>query len=231
MATGRYVTSAPGRERIPEAVAYRHVRDNLSRLLAERPDAGGVPVAACPEWTIRDVVAHLVGICARVTGVPVEPPSDAGLASLLTAWADLGEQVERLVAAGGARRAPTLVMDAFTHELDVRHALGVPPPATHPAYPGALDVVVSGFSAEADRLGLPPLRVETDGVFWVTGQGGPPVATLGAPRYDLLRSLAGRRTYAQIAGLSWSQDPGPWLPAFAWGPFDPPERPAEPAAS
>ncbi|WP_424530169.1 maleylpyruvate isomerase family mycothiol-dependent enzyme [Sphaerisporangium viridialbum] len=235
MTTGPYedVTSAPGWERIPQDVAYRHVRENLSRLLAGRPDAGALPVAACPEWTVRDVIAHLVEICARVTsrsgGRPVEPPpaADAGLAGLLDVWAVAGEQVERLVAAGTVRRAPILVMDAFTHELDIRHALGVPPPAVHPAYPGSLDVVVAGFSAEVDRRGLPPLRIESGDARWVAGGAGRPVATLSAPRHDLVRSLAGRRTRAQIAELSWSEDPGPWLPAFAWGPFDPPEVPAE----
>jgi hypothetical protein len=46
-----------------------------------------------------------------------------------------------------------------------------------------------------------------------------------APAYDLGRALAGRRSLAQLAALTWSAAPEPWLPAFSWGPFAPPARP------
>ncbi|WP_433241128.1 maleylpyruvate isomerase family mycothiol-dependent enzyme [Streptosporangium sp. CA-135522] len=227
--------SVSGWERVPADAAYSHVRNNVTRLLADRPAAGDLTVAACPEWTVRDVVAHLVGICAAVavklggrSAAEPLPGSDAALADLLDAWAVAGEQAERLIA--GARRGGVMTMDAFTHELDIRHALGVPPPAGHPAYPGALDVVVGGFSAEVSRRGLPALSIETAGARWAAGGEGRPAVTLEAGRYDLYRSLAGRRTHAQIARLRWSEDPRPWLPAFAWGPFEPPVRQAESAA-
>ncbi len=51
--------------------------------------------------------------------------------------------------------------------------------------------------------------------------------TVRAPRYDLYRSLTGRRCVPQIRQLAWSGDPGPWLPGFFWGPFKEPERPGE----
>ncbi|MDP9866430.1 MULTISPECIES: maleylpyruvate isomerase family mycothiol-dependent enzyme [Streptosporangium] len=227
--------NVPDWERVPADVAYRHVRENVTRLLAGRPAAGDLAVAACPGWTVREVVAHLVEICARVAGrlgsrpVVGPLPGDAALAALLAAWTTAGEQVERLVAGDAARRGGVMTMDAFTHELDIRYALGLPPPAEHPAYPGALDVVVSGLSAEVSARGLPALRIETPGARWTAGPAGRPAATLSAHRHDLYRSLAGRRTSAQIARLHWSEDPRPWLPAFTWGPFTPPERPAESA--
>ncbi|MER7077740.1 hypothetical protein [Saccharopolyspora kobensis] len=62
--------------------------------------------------------------------------------------------------------------------------------------------------------------------FWPLG-GDDPVASVRAEPVDLLRSLSGRRTHAQIARLSWSADPAPWLPAFTWGPFTPPGSPVE----
>jgi hypothetical protein len=60
----------------------------------------------------------------------------------------------------------------------------------------------------------------------VAGEGEP-AGTLSGDRLDLFRSLVGRRSPAQIAALSWTCDPQPWLPAFIWGPFHPPEHPVE----
>jgi uncharacterized protein (TIGR03083 family) len=229
-------------DEVPSHVVYRQVRENVIGLLSDRPDAAGRTVPTCPEWTVRDLVNHLVDICAMVTrrlsGQAAEPPPDGppgdspdgapDLARLLARWAQLGGRLDRLAAAVAHPRNPVMAMDAFSHELDLRRALELPPPAGHPAYPGMLGVVVGGFSAQVIAHGLPALRIEVPDAHWTAGQDGPPAATMRAPGpHDLYRTLTGRRTHAQIRALSWSADPAPWLPAFEWGPFSPPARPAE----
>jgi len=91
---------------------------------------------------------------------------------------------------------------------------------------GALDLLVVGFGRSVRQRGLPALRIETRGAVWVAGQGEP-AGSVVAGRYDLYRSLAGRRTPAQIAGLAWTGPAGRWLPAFEWGPFHPPAERVE----
>lgn len=218
-------------ESAPNHLAYRVCRENVTGLLEARPDAAGLTVPACPDWTVRDLVAHLVGNCrathgslTRVRAQPL-PAAEPGLGELLEEWSRTGSALETLMAKDDDAFG-ILVMDTFTHELDIRRALDVPPPADHPAYPGALRLVVGGFSGTARAYGLPTLRIETQGAHWVTGSGEA-AATVRAHRHDLYRSLAGRRTPDQIAELSWSGPCEKWLPAFTWGPFHPPAQATE----
>lgn len=204
----------------PSALAYRTVRGNICELALDSPGVAGKPVPACPEWTVRDLVAHLAGNCAGMLGAPA--PDGAGLADQVTAWSAAARQVESLAQAGGMNIA-RLLMDAFTHELDLREALGLEPPADHPAYPIAFDVVAGGLAWSITARGLPALRLATNGMSWDAGPGRP-AATVTAPRHDLYRCLTGRRTPAEIAALDWSADPAQWLPAFFWGPFSPPRK-------
>src|SRR5262249_10883405 len=157
-----------------------------------------------------------------------EPAVDAaaGLAEQLDWWQVTGERLE-LLAAGGALRLHRLLMDAFTHELDLRAALGVPPPTDHPAYPAVLEVVVGGLDWSFSMHGLPAVALSCAALSWVAGPGRPAARVRGSC-YHLYRSLTGRRTPAQIAALDWSADPWQWLPAFFWGPFSEPAGPTEP---
>jgi uncharacterized protein (TIGR03083 family) len=203
----------------PAHVAYRAVRENLTELAGDATHLAGTRVPGCPEWTVRDLVAHVVGNCGRTLGLGDVPP-DAGLAELLALWAKSGPEVERLNEEAGLD-IYRLTMDAFTHELDLREALDVAPPEDHPAYQLAIDVVVGGLSYSILSRKLPALRLVSAEDSWVAGYGRPG-ATVTASRHDLFRSLTGRRTVAQLAGLDWSEDPTRWLPAFFWGPFKPP---------
>jgi hypothetical protein len=128
----------------------------------------------------------------------------------------------------GDRSGDLLVMDAFTHEVDIRYALGAEPPAEHPAFAGSFQVLASGLADSMTAHHLPALRLSTGSTQWIVGDGEP-AATVTADSFDLVRSLAGRRTHEQIAALDWDRDPNPWLPAFGWGPFIPPESPVEPS--
>ncbi|WP_431912077.1 maleylpyruvate isomerase family mycothiol-dependent enzyme [Micromonospora carbonacea] len=209
--------------------AYRQVREATVQLLAAAPPgADALPVAHCPGWTVRELVAHLVEVCARVhgrvTGDVPGPTPDGGVPELLAEWERLSGPVEEFLAGPGSMDGHILVMDAFTHELDLRQALGVAPPVDHPALPVASGVLLKGLSASLDGHGLPPLAVRTEHGDAVAGTGEPTV-TVAGPWHEVYLSLAGRRSAAQIRSLRWSADPGRWLPAFTWGPFRVPESP------
>jgi uncharacterized protein (TIGR03083 family) len=218
-------------------MAYQCVRRNLTGLLRHHDGAGGHLVPACPGWSVRDTVAHLVEICRLTEGNlalrPADRPaldhdlSQLDLGALLTEWERSGSQLEISMARPeNARKGAVMVMDAFTHELDIRYALASSIPVAHPAFPVAFQVVISGLNGSIISRGLPALRLETSGVAWTAGDGEP-AAVVSAPRLALYRSLAGRRTYRQLEQLSWTADPARWLPAFTWGPFRPPDQPAE----
>ncbi|MGK4584696.1 maleylpyruvate isomerase family mycothiol-dependent enzyme [Kitasatospora sp. HPMI-4] len=221
--------------REPDHLAYRGSREGITGLVLGRPGAAGVPVPACPGWTVRDVVGHLVEVCRAVAadapGNLWEVPhtdSGTGLTGLLAEWERLDGRVEQVLTDSPQLRHTMMMMDAFTHELDLRGALRAPVVAAHPSYPSALDLVVRGFSISVRAHGLPALRIGTPGAEWLAGDGEP-AATLHGHRHDLLRSLTGRRTLGQISELAWSAAPQTWLPAFAWGPFRPPARSVEAA--
>lgn len=222
----------PGWNTATAAEGYRQVRENITLLLADHPGTGDRIVPACPQWTVRDVVAHLTEICDRVItrfgGEPCPVPEAASVAELLRLWNERGSEADTLLAADGEgkSRGDIMVMDAFTHELDLRYALGVPLPETHAAWLRGFEVLVSGLGAALKGHGLPGMRIETEGATWIAGTE-PVAAVLSGPPADLYRSLAGRRSPAQITALSWLGDPEPWLRAFTWGPFAPPEEATE----
>lgn len=211
-------------------VAYRYTRTCLTRLLTDRPEAARLAVPACPDWTVHDTVAHLVANCrlaeTNLGGRP-RPRGPGGLAALLAEWKRSGARVDRgLRESSGTGAGSVLVMDAYTHECDIRHALGLPPPWAHPASRAAFELAVDGFRAAVVMRGCPALRLETTDGAWQAGDGAPG-GIVFATRHDLYRSLVGRRTVQQISELSWTADPGAWLPAFNWGPFRPPAAPVE----
>ncbi|MFC4032428.1 maleylpyruvate isomerase family mycothiol-dependent enzyme [Streptomyces polygonati] len=223
--------STPDWERTPHHLAYRASREHITGLLTERPEDADLPVLACPGWTVRDVVAHLLGVCRSVAELPAagQPPGSGpgqDAAPLLAAWAEVAAITERLLESGRRGGNGILVMDALSHEFDIRQALGLTPPVGHPSYPTALGVVTAGFSASVYAHGMPALLIETPGARWTAGSGEP-VARWSGPRHDLLRSLSGRRSVGQISAMAWSQDSSPWLQAFRWGPFSPPPEPVE----
>lgn len=217
----------------PNYVAYRHTIQSVTALLSEHSVPDDMPVPSCPEWTVHGLVGHLVGICSlavgRLSGGWAEAErssAEMSVADLLVEWNRMGDQAGRVLQEAGGRRGSLMVMDAFTHELDLRYAIGTRLPADSRAFSKAFDVVLNGFSTSVTAHNLPAVVVSVDGHEWRAGVGEP-VATLSGDRYDIYRSLAGRRTHEQITSLGWSRDSHRWLPAFTWGPFTPPPLPVE----
>ncbi|MER5353134.1 maleylpyruvate isomerase family mycothiol-dependent enzyme [Kitasatospora sp. NPDC002551] len=213
---------------------YRRSREAIAGLVAALPDPEAVGVPACPDWSVRDLVGHLVHICESFVAqedsqIDKEPLTGVPAAELLERWNGLDGALLEALGHSPELRRRILLLDVFSHELDLRLMLDAPvEPTAHPAFDGALDLSTMGFGLAVHGGGLPALRIETPGRAWVVGEGAP-AATVSGAAVDLFRSLTGRRTRPQIEGLEWSgESPGRWAEAFAWGPFAPPAAEVEP---
>lgn len=216
----------------PNGVLYRDGRNRFIDVVRDADPA--TPVAACPRWTVKDVLAHVAGIPAdilagRVDGVATDPWTaaqvearrDATVADIAAEWHQSGAQVDEMVDSFGPTGAQ-LLFDLTTHELDVRAALGAPFPDDLEVYDVALDFVMANLvgGAIAERG---PLRIVAGDRTWTAGGDGEPLATLTTTKRELIRAVAGRRSRAQIASMDWTGDPAPFVDAFASGPFTFPE--------
>jgi uncharacterized protein (TIGR03083 family) len=214
------------------AAAYSSGRARISALV-EGLDAqeASTLVPACPAWRVKDVVAHVTGICADVLagnleGVTTEPWTAAQVdarrhlpvAAIVAEWREVGAQVEAIIPSFPSEPAAMMVGDLATHEHDVRGALSKPGARDSAAVAIGLDFTVPRFLAAGADRGLAALRVLAGDSEWVTN-GTPPETTLSADRFELLRALTGRRSASQLRGLDWDGDPEPHLAAFTWGPF------------
>lgn len=251
------IDRAPTGTPLPAGDAYELVRAEIRTVLAGAPQHLATAVPACPEWNVRQLVAHLTGNCltaraafgsggGRADAGVMPPPRGApdpewtrqqvdglaglGLAELLATWGEAAAEVVPRIRSGELT-AHLLVMDAIMHRFDLGIAVGEEPPREHRLLANALEFLAGGFLTSAAGRGCPPLRIhatDLDAV-WISHDqadtGG--VATLAADRYDLARSLGGRRTLQQVAALTWDADPQPWLMAFQWGPFKPPSEAVE----
>jgi len=203
---------------LPDAVvvdAYRELRTRMIALLRETPAHLGVtPVPHCPAWSVHDVAAHLVGVpedilAGRMEGVTtvawtqaqVDRHLDQSLADLADVWEHHIESFDAVLPHIPAPVNSQLVMDAVTHEHDIRHALGAP---------GARD-------SSAVRVGLG----------WLLDAAGDEsglstrLRGSGLDDFDLLRVLSGRRSPEQIARLGLDADAV--LPLFIGKPLTPPD--------
>ncbi|MCC6434259.1 MAG: maleylpyruvate isomerase family mycothiol-dependent enzyme [Acidimicrobiales bacterium] len=197
--------------------------------------AAATVVPACPAWTVRDTVAHVIGIVDDIlhdrtdglgsdgwTAAQVERRAGRGLGELCDEWESLAAGVDAFTAADpwfGTR----LVADLVTHEHDLRAALGQPGARDSDAVHLGLQRYAPAFVERAAHAGLGPVAVLTGDRRWGANPGDAAVALHGAP-FDVLRALTGRRSTTQVAAMEWSgADPAPYLPLVS-----PYGQPAEP---
>ena len=232
--------------RLTPSAAYLVVRGRLSADLAGiDTDQAQLPVPCCPDWTVRETLAHLVGVGADIlTGQTGQAGSPAWTArqvadragvpvtDLLAEWSTTAPAVAGLLAAA-PKIMGQVTMDGVTHEYDLRGALGLPLPAGQaggdPVLAVALDWLLFRFGRATDKAGYPPFRLITAGRCWAIGDGDP-LATARWSPLDTLRALTGRRSLDQVRALDWDGDPEPWLPALTWAVFEPAATSREPAA-
>jgi uncharacterized protein (TIGR03083 family) len=209
--------SGPSGEAV--AAVYASCADRVVDIAQSLDDAQlTTPVTGTPAWNVIELLSHLVGgpadlVCGNLEGVATPPWTQAqvdarrgrSVAELLDEWSGLRGQVEDVCRSGVA---PALAFDIATHEQDMRGALGLP------RFPDgdAIDLVTTGFAAGAvsrcRKAELPPLQF-VDPAGWTFGEAGG--VTLTAPKFELFRLMAGRRSGQQGAALEWSDDCSPYL--------------------
>ena len=202
------------------AAAYAAGRARISALVADLDEQrANTIVPCCPEWTVKDVVAHVTGICGdmlagNLDGLATDPWTAAQVAArrhrpvaeIVAEWGELGPQVEAMIPAVPIEPARMLVGDLATHEHDVRGALSAPGARDSDAVAIGISFIVPNFLAAGAGQGLPPLRVQADDSEWVT-DGSRPETSVSADRFELLRAMTGRRSPSQLRQLTWSGDP------------------------
>ena len=181
-------------------------------------------VPACPDWTVRDLLSHMVGLGVDVvagdepddhnetwTGKHVTERRGRDVAALVAEWQAVAGPLRDWMAANTVRP----LGDVIIHEQDLRGALGVP---------GGQDT--EGLHAIRDRFvdrlaprvaDLPPIAlVGEQGWTWASHGGVDEAATvLRAPDFDLARALVTRRSAAQLRAWTVRGDVAPYLDAFA----------------
>ena len=191
----------------------RHVLTELAVDLT--PEQAATPVPACPGWTVKDVYAHLAGGAADVLAGNLEglatPPwtakhvadrSDHSLNQILAEWAKTGPKLEEALRAIGDAGTERIVVDVWSHEQDVRGAVGKPGSRDVPRLAFMVDFGLTGFG-KGWPAELPTVEVTSESGRWVLGEGAPAVR-LAASDYEIGRALIGRRSRAQYLALDWS---------------------------
>jgi uncharacterized protein (TIGR03083 family) len=215
---------------------YAEARGRITDIVSGlNDDQLKTPVPCAPEWTVHDLLRHLVGVAADVcsgrtegggsppwTAAQVEARRDKSVKELLDEWAEVSPQLEKLL--DEVPPVQRTLADITCHEHDLRGALGQPGARDTDNVDFALQMGVAGLGSRITEAGLPALRLKSGNQEWEVGKGEP-TATVTADAFDLQRSLFGRRSLDQIRALQWDGDPEPYLPVFAV--FTPPtEAPA-----
>ncbi len=218
------VPVANGEER---AAAYAACRGRVRELLGGVSDAqADVIVPACPDWTVRNLTAHLTGICRDLTerNLPtgdvqawvdrqIAERAQRSVTSLLDEWDEFSPAFEAMIVAR-PERTGALLYDAVAHEHDAASALGILGDRTSEGIHLSIDIIAAMIDGDLTKAGLPAVRL-TDGMrTWEVGQG-PVEFTMEADAYELMRALGSRRSIGQLRAMTHTGDLDRFLPGLA----------------
>ncbi|WP_375500176.1 maleylpyruvate isomerase family mycothiol-dependent enzyme [uncultured Jatrophihabitans sp.] len=183
------------------------------------PATANAPVPATPDWSVRDLLAHMVGLGVDVvagdepddhnaawTQRHVDDRRDRDIADLLAEWDDVAPQLESWMRAHN----PRPLGDVIIHEQDLRGALGVPGGQDTPGLRAIRDQMVTRFAPNVTGA----LTLQGEQWSW-SSPGDGPRTVVTASDFDLARAVVSRRSAAQLRSWTTSGDVEPFLDAFA----------------
>ena len=181
---------------------WSRAQQRVIELVADLPpERAELRVPACPDWTVRDLLSHMVGLGVDVvagdepddhneawTGRQVETRRGRDVAALVEEWQAVTEPLRAWMKANTVRP----LGDVIIHEQDLRGALGVP--------------------GGQDTEGLHAIRERFTGRFGPRVADLPPIALVGEQGGHGPRA-ATRRTPPPCSARPTSTWPAPWSPA------------------
>ena len=210
-------------------VALRARCLELGRSLTDDQAASMSP--CCPAWSVKDLYAHMSGVASDILSgntegaateawadAQVERRADDSLATICDEWEGNGPAVDDVVRAFAANFPPQFYIDAWTHEWDIRQALGtemgaVPDmaliEATRPFLTQALHqrAVELQPSLGGDTFDL-TLTGGADGASWTSRVGeGDAASSIEMSLFEFARITMGRRSASQIQAVRPDADP------------------------
>ncbi len=216
---------------------YQVVRAELVKELGELDDASASRlVPACPQWTVKEVVAHISGLNVElVAGVPlasigseeatgrqVADRAHLNLQEVVDEWLAIGHYIDQFFMAD-VNAAAALLADLIVHTYDLHELLRQNTAVAATAIPlAAHRYAVRLQKRVADALGL-GLTVEfVDGETCLAPQvEAADLMVLRVPAALFVRGVTGRLRRSEVEAFDWSRDPTALLDR-AWnlyGPF------------
>jgi hypothetical protein len=213
---------------------YERIQRDFVRTVVALPDEMlQLRVPATPDWSIRDVLAHVVGLAADLNAQRFPAATDGGG----TAWANNQVQRGRTrtigdLVAGWDRGAPTFedglrvfgyafgshfVADLHAHYQDVRNAMGLSADADGLTVRVALDHYLGFVDEMLSGAAWGTLDVVAGGEARQLGVRGLHQARVRGGSFQVLRAFSGRRSPRQIRALDWEGDIGDLLAMFQIG--------------
>ncbi len=187
----------------PYAEAFLASRNDIVQMLRTIPASEWNQVSPLtPEWTCKEVVAHLVGLGVDVAEGNL-PPRDmnAWTASQVRRFGSLSpaELIERwettATEATFNEAFAQMLFDQITHEFDLRYAFAIPGD-TH----SARVLLAADFLTQAMKDSY---TLDYDLTHRAADIEGPAVV---ATPFEILRARSGRRSWNQIAAMDWNAD-------------------------
>jgi uncharacterized protein (TIGR03083 family) len=230
------------RERVARWNAAWSYDDGRRQVLALDLDAErlALQVPACPEWAVRDLIAHLAGIAEDTlrgsyfadaldawrdpgiasrreqwTAGQVSNRADRAIESVMREFDEYSGRLVTLMRQGSGPDGPRWLLsapvgDLAVHLADLREALGLEPDVVSPIAHFGFAAYREWLHARIVERGLPSLWLSDGQKEWVLGSG-PPTVSLTAGRYELFRAITGRRSASAIRAYDWSGDATPYL--------------------
>ena len=208
---------------LPDAevvLAYLEFRDRIVSLIREIPESqASFSVPLCPNWEVSSLISHIVGVpedilAGRMEGVTTDAWTQAqvdrhegeSLSQLAGALLATATEFDVLLPHIPSPVNSQLVMDAVTHEHDLRHAVGRSDAQDSLAVTVALGWLLNMVEGKA------PGRAQE-------------LSDSGVSRFQLVRCLTGRRSIDQMNQLGLD---GNAIAALLKGtPLIPPDTPVE----
>lgn len=185
------------------------------------PEQAGIVVPACPGWTVRELLAHMVGLGADVVAGDEPDDHNAGwtarqvarrqgrdVAELVAEWQEIAAPLRAWMAAHTTRP----LNDVLIHEQDLRGALGVPGGRDSAGLAALRETFADRVAGRISEAGLPPLAMV--GGTWRSGPVDAAVE-IAASDFDLSRAVVTRRSAPQLRSWTRRGDVDPYLDAFA----------------